>query len=129
MCLLQETQEYMAELTFKLHELIGKNCKVYVFGFGGCYEDGKWLAKYQKNTKVNKIGDYKSNQTPFYFEKIKELYWKSEELKNSVFIAKHFSGNHIFEDLVSKIPTDILMEAFNALKESRDALFEDEGDV
>lgn len=101
-CLLQETQEYMAELTFNLHkslcELHEQNetkPKVYIFGLGGCHDLEKgWLAR-------KKDGDYYANQTmQFYFEKIKELYRTNQELQRLFFIMKHFSYWNIFSDLL-----------------------------
>lgn len=123
-CLLKETQEYMAELIFELHELLGSDCKVYIFGFGGTCENGEWQ-KYTNNDKKNKTykkGDYKGTMSSF-FEKLKELYDTNSELKKLLYIAKHFSGNHIFEDLVSKIKPDILFKALVSL-EYKDKLFE-----
>lgn len=93
---LQCTQEYMAELTFNLHSKL--NCKVYIFGLGGCYDlEKKWLT-----TKSN--GDYYANQImPWYFKKIQSLYEiATPNLKNSFFIIKHFSRWNIFSDLVFK---------------------------
>jgi hypothetical protein len=92
--LLKESQEYMAQLTFNLHKLIGNGCKVYIFGFGGAYDLEKgWLPK-----KSN--GDYYANQTmPFYFEKLKDLYSSDSALQESLFIMKHFSYWNIFSDL------------------------------
>lgn len=93
--LLKETQEYMANLTFNLHNMLGNDCKAYIFGLGGCYDLEKgWLSRTD-----NGKGNYYANQImPFYFEKLKELY-SASNLQESLFIMKHFSYWNIFSDL------------------------------
>jgi hypothetical protein len=90
--LLRETQEYMANLIFKLHGILG--CEVWITGFSGCRNsDGKWLNE-------NRKGSYNLNQqvTPFFFEKIRELY-RGSSLSKSFFIFKHFSYGNFRKDL------------------------------
>jgi len=89
--ILEETQEYMVNLVYNLYQNL--ECKIYIFGFGGCYDyERGWLAK-----KDN--GEYYAGQVlSTFFEKLK-LKFKSNEDTDNIYIMKHFSYWNIFSDL------------------------------
>lgn len=87
--ILLESQEFMANLTFHLHSLLGCNVKVYIFGLGECFEQGEY------------VGDEENGVMKHYFNKIRQLYLGQSapiSFKNNVHIFKHFSYWHVLRD-------------------------------
>lgn len=94
--ILIKSQKLMAELTFDLHKII--KCELYITGLSGCYnKQYGWL----KKSKDNKY--YKCEITPYYFEKLRNLYdINISGIKSKVYILKHFSYWCIFDDFCIK---------------------------
>lgn len=88
--LIIETQQYMANLVFEMHQEI--KCPVYVIGFSGCRTaDGIWL----RQTKEQ----YSKQQTlPYFFSELRKLY-TGHELLHSLYFYKHFSYGNFSKDL------------------------------
>jgi len=82
--IINDTQKYMANLSFKLYKNL-LNSTVIITGFMGACSNKKWISQSNKN-----------NLGYCFFKQIKENF---KEIENKLHIIKHFSFLSIYKDL------------------------------
>ena len=97
--LIQETQHYMASLTFRMHQAVAmhqSDIKVWVCGFGGCWNAGKREWVFRRRDQKN----HSSATLPEFFERISSLYSQAPaKLQSQLHVVRHFSRHQIFQDI------------------------------